>query len=317
MEHYAHYLNQVVSLLNDLPQGNKLATALLNQETCISWVSPQDVEGVIDIHSNAGQCPQNIEGAPIDTSFYPYIQNVIEPQIASGLITDGSNPKDFDDRKVRWSGMGAGCAGAWSVEGDRLTLEVGATTYLRYREDCVRTKVDALKLMLRGLEDYQDPYVYFARTMAVTVIPITLEGTVYVGQRVGDIDRPGLLNFVAGLATFSNDLTEIDFYEDARRELEEEARIDMVLDASNTSLIGIAGDPLSSEIDVVFAVNVNVNNQHFKEGNWSEHAEFIPIITKAEAERLYYDGLLPNSNTKEEIIYASKFGLKYLIDHHF
>jgi hypothetical protein len=57
--------------------------------------------------------------------------------------------------------------------------------------------------MLKGLQNYQDPFVYFTRTLAITVIPITLQGTVYIGERVGNIDRPGLLNFVAGLATFN------------------------------------------------------------------------------------------------------------------
>ena len=176
--------------------------------------------------------------------------------------------------------------------------------------------LEALKLMLKGLQNYQDPFVYFTRTLAVTVIPITLQGTVYIGERIGNIDRPGLLNFVAGLATFDEKIEKINFYQDAERELKEEAKIHLSLNSNNTRLIGIAGDPFTSETDLVFVVDTGIDESHFQSKNWSEHLSFNRLSNKTEAENLFYQGILPNQKYKKELIYASQFGLKYLIDHH-
>ena len=315
MMDYLQYLDAVVTKLTLIPQGEKLAKALINNQNFIDWVTPQQVENVTQIQIKTGCGPQNLEGAPIDTDFYTYLKQVINPQICNGIITDGSNQNDYDDRKIRWSG--GEIAGYWQREEQSLILEVGPTTYPRYHQDCSRSKLEALKLMLKGLETAQDPFVYFARALAVTVIPITAQGTVYIGERAGNIDRPGLLNFVAGLATFNQQIEQINFYQDAQRELNEEARIDLQLDESNTHLIGMAGDPFTSETDLVFVVNTEIDENHFNCDHWSEHLNFVRLSNKTEAENLLYEGILPGKKDKKEVVYASGFGLKYLIDDHF
>lgn len=315
MTNYTEYLNKLVSELSAFPQGEKFANALINNHNYIDWVTPQQLENVTQIRLKKGHGVQNAEGEIVDTNFDNYLEKVINPQIKSGVINDGSNPNQYDDRKLRWSG--GKITGFWQQEGDSLILEVGPTTYQDYHQDSSRSKLEAIKLMLKGLQNYQDPFVYFTRILAVTVIPITLQGTVYIGERVGNIDRPGLLNFVAGLATFDSQIDNINFYEDAQRELAEEAEINLSLNSNNTKLIGIAGDPFTSETDLVFCANTGIDENHFQSKNWSEHLSFIPLKNKAEAENLYYEGILPNQKEKKEIIYASKFALKYLIDHHF
>ncbi len=315
MRDYLQYLDTVVTQLMLIPQGENLAKALINDQNFIDWVTPQQVENVTQIQIKTGYGPQNLEGEPIDTDFYTYLKQVINPQILNGIITDGSNQNDYDDRKIRWSG--GEIADYWKREEESLILEVGPTTYPRYHQDCSRSKLEALKLMLKGLQVYQDPFVYFARALAVTVIPITVQGTVYIGERAGNIDRPGLLNFVAGLATFNEQIEQINFYQDAQRELKEEARIDLQLDDSNTRLIGMAGDPFTSETDLVFVVNTGIDENHFESNDWEEHLSFVRLSNKTEAENLLYEGILPGQKDKKEIVYASSFGLKYLIDDHF
>ncbi|CAD5951696.1 hypothetical protein PCC9214_02596 [Planktothrix tepida] len=315
MKDYLQSLEAVINQLTGISQGEKLAQALIKDDSLIDWVTPQQVENITQIQVTAGYGPQNLEGELIDTDFDTYLKTVIQPQISNGIITDGTNPNDYDDRKIRWSG--GEIAGYWKREEERLILEVGPTTYPRYHQDCSRSKLEALKLMLKGLQIYQDPFVYFARALAVTVIPITAQGTVYIGERVGNIDRPGFLNFVAGLATFNEQIEQINFYQDAQRELKEEARIDLPLDKSNTRLIGMAGNPFTSETDLVFAVNTGIDENHFKSQGWEEHLSFVRLSNKTEAENLLYEGILPGQNDKKEIIYASRFALKYLIDDHF
>lgn len=315
MTDYLEYLNKLVTELSAFPQGEKLAKALINNHNYIDWVTSKEVENITQIRLKKGHGVQNSQGEAIDTNFDTYLEKVIKPQINSGIINDGSNPNEYDDRKVRWSG--GKISGYWQKEGESLIIEVGPTTYPNYKQDCSRSKLEALKLMLKGLQNYQDPFVYFTRTLAVTVIPITLQGTVYLGERIGNIDRPGLLNFVAGLATFDEKIENINFYQDAERELKEEAEIHLSLNSNNTRLIGIAGDPFTSETDLVFVVDTGIDENHFQSKNWSEHLSFNRLSNKIEAENLFYQGILPNQQDKKELIYASQFGLKYLIDHHF
>ena len=319
MSPYIQCLDAVVAELAEIAredaQGEKLAEALIRDRDFIDWVSYEEVEGVADIRVKAGNGPQNIEGNPIDTGFEAYLERVIRPQILSGAIADGSNPGDYDDRKIRWSG--AGVTGSWWRDGNILNLEVGPTAYPRYRQDCCRSKIEALQLMLKGLQLYDDPFAYFARTLAVTVIPITAEGSVYIGERSAHIDSPGLLNFVAGLATFDERIDRISFYRDCQQELEEEVGIFLEIQPSNTKLIGIAGNPFTSETDLVFVVPTGVRESHFTAKNWSEHVRLVRIANKTEALDLLYRGILPGETDKKMLSYGSRLGLAYLVSNHF
>ena len=315
MSSYIQCLDAVVAELAKIAQGEKLAEALIGDRDFIDWVSPEELEGVIDIRVKAGHGPQNIEGNPIDTSFPAYLERVIQPQILSGAIADGSHPGDYDDRKIRWSGVGV--TGGWWLDSNILNLEVGPTAYPRYRQDCCRPKIEALQLMLKGLQLYDDPFAYFARTLAVTIVPITAEGSVYIGERSAHVDSPGLLNFVAGLATFNDRIDRINFYQDCQQELEEEVGICLEIKPSNTKLIGIAGNPFTSETDLVFVVQTQVNENHFTANNWSEHVRLVRIANKTEAEDLLYQSILPGETDKKNLSYGSRLGLAYLISNHF
>ncbi|MCM0588926.1 MAG: hypothetical protein KA716_01130 [Gloeotrichia echinulata DEX184] len=171
--------------------------------------------------------------------------------------------------------------------------------------------------MLKGLEKYNDPFVYFARTMGITVIPITRQSSVYIGERSANVDCPGLLNFVAGLATFNEKPANINFYADAQQELEEEVGICVELNNSNTRFIGITGNPFTSENDLVFVVQTSVEEDHFESQRLSEHSRLVRLQNKSDAEKLLYEGLLPGENTKKDIAYASRIGLEYLVKYIF
>jgi hypothetical protein len=308
-------LQQISQRILSLPKGDHLIESLRQNQDYILLLDHQEVSEIKVICASYGKAPQNLQGEAISTLFDDYLQQVINPQIKRGEITDGSKTGDYDDRKLRWSG--AGITGNWFIKNQILTLEIGPTTYPRYSQDLHRSKIDALKLMLKGLENYQDPYAYFAKAIAVTVVPISLEGYVYIGERSGNVDNPGLLNFVAGLATFKNDLDQVNFYADAQQELAEEIGINLNLNAENTKFIGIAGNPFTSETDLVFITQTEQPDRYFKNAILSEHLRLVALRNQREVNQLLNDGLLPKESQKKAITYGSRMALEYLANYHF
>ena len=308
-------LEQVSQKILSLPKSDRLIESLRQNQDYIALVEHQEVGEIKAIYTSYGKAPQNLQGEPISSLFDDYLQQVINPQIERGEITDGSKTGDYDERKLRWSG--AGVTGNWLIKNQILTLEIGPTTYPRYSQDLQRSKIDALKLMLKGLENYQDPYAYFAKAIAVTVVPISLEGYVYIGERSVNVDNPGLLNFVAGLTTFQENLEKINFYADAQQELAEEIGINLNLNAENTKFIGIAGNPFTSETDLVFITQTKQPNSYFKNAILSEHLRLVTLRNQREVNQLLNDGLLPKESQKKAIAYGSRMALEYLTKYHF
>ena len=304
---YLACCEQVVAAVADLPQGKVLSEALIQSRDFFHLIAPHQTANITQIQVREGHGPENLDGEPIDTQFQAYLEAVINSQIRNSFLSDGSKPGSYDDRKVRWSG--AGVAGFWSRSQDTLTLEVGPTSYPRCRLDITRSPLDSLKLMLRGLTNYQDPYAYFARGVGVAVVPVTAEGHVYIGKRVNSSDHTGVLNFVAGWATFSPTVQEINFYQDAQRELEEEVKVAMTLNETNTRFIGISGNPITGEVDLVFVVQTEMSDRHFLSGEWEEHSRLVGIRSKTEAEALLEYGRLPGEAEPCSLMFSSRLVL--------
>jgi len=311
---YVDYCEQVASALVDFSKGSALAEALLQQRTFIHWVSYDEVSGVTDIKVKQGHGAHSLESEAISTEFQAYLETVLDPQIRLGILTDGSQPGSYDDRKVRWSGAGA--TGFWVRDENTLTLEIGPTSYPRCRLDMDRDPVDALKLMLRGLETYQDPYAYFARGMGVAVVPLTDSGHVYIGKRFHTSDYKNVLSFVSGWVTFSSNLNEINFYQDAQQELKEEIHLKIALNKTNTQFIGISGNPITGEVDLVFVTQTELTDEHFKSGHWPEHSSWYSIRNSADAELLLEKGRLSDEQETYDLMFSSRLGLEYLLQHY-
>jgi hypothetical protein len=131
------------------------------------------------------------------------------------------------------------------------------------------------------------------------------------------VDNPGLLNFVAGLATFQENLDKVNFYADAQQELAEEVGIHLTLNPENTQLIGIAGNPFSSETDLVFITQTEQPDSYFKTVALSEHLRLVPLRNQSEVNQLLYHNLLPNDSQKKAVAYGSRMALEYLTNYHF
>ena len=315
---YLHYHQKVITALTDLPQGNFLSEAIASGRDFLHLVNPNQVSGVTKIQVREGHGSQNLNNEPLNTQFQAYLETVINPQIQSGLLSDHTESGSYDDRKVRWSG--AGVAGFWECSQDTFILEVGPTSYPQCRLDITRSSLDSLKLMLRGLTNYQDPYAYFARGIGVSVIPLTTDGNVYIGSRLNASDYTGVLNFVGGWATFSAISQNINFYQDAQQELWEEMKIAMTLNETNTRFVGISGHPITGEVDLVFVVQTEIGDRHFESGHqsghWEEHSSLVRISNKTEAENLLEHGLLPEEKEPCNLMFSSRLGLEYLAKYH-
>lgn len=314
-DEFKQILEQISQQIGSLPKGDRLLEALRQNQDYIALLDCQEIREIEAIKADYGTAPQSLEGKAISTDFHQYLDQVINPKIARGEITDGSRLGDYDDRKARWSG--AGITGHWRVENQTLFLEVGPTLYPDYALDLRRDKTEALQLILRGLIESRDPYAYFSKAIGVTVVPISQEGSVYIGERAKQVDNPGLLNFVAGLATFHERLENINFYADIQQELKEEIGIDLNVNVKNTRFIGIAGNPWSSENDLVFATVTAYPDRHFETFPLIEHTRFVPLRNKNEVKRLLDQGLLPNDEQSHAIAYGSRMALEYLANHHF
>ncbi|MBD2152323.1 hypothetical protein H6F44_19700 [Pseudanabaena sp. FACHB-1277] len=314
---YLHYRQKVITALADLTQGNLLSEAIASGRDFLHLISPDQVAGVTKIQVREGHGSQHLNDEPLNTQFQAYLETVINPQIQSGLLSDRTTSGSYDDRKVRWSG--AGVAGFWERSQDTFTLEVAPTSYPQCRLDITRSSLESLKLMLRGLTNYQDPYAYFARGIGVAVIPLTTDGNVYIGRRLNASDYTGVLNFVGGWATFSAISQNINFYQDAQQELWEEMKISMTLNETNTRFIGISGHPITGEVDLVFVVETEIGDRHFESGqsgNWEEHSSLVRISNKTEAEKLLEHGLLPKEKESCNLMFSSRLGLEYLVKYH-
>jgi 8-oxo-dGTP pyrophosphatase MutT (NUDIX family) len=308
-------LEEVARRLVSLPKGDCLLEVLRQNQDYIALLNTEEIGEIEAIRADYGTAGQDLGGKAIATNFHDYLNQVINPLIVRGEITDGSQPGDYDDRKARWSG--AGVTGNWHMQNRILFLEIGPTIYPYYALDLRRDKTESLQLMLKGLVDYCDPYAYFSKAIGITVVPISQEGSVYIGERSAQIDNPGLLNFVAGLATFHEELEKMNFYMDIQQELKEEIGIDLAVNVENTRFIGIAGNPWSSENDLVFVIVTPYPDSHFKTFPLIEHTRFVPLRNKNEVKRLLDRGLLPNDDQPRAIAYGSKMALEYLVNHHF
>ena len=315
---YLYYREKVITALADLPQGNLLSEAIASGRDFLHLINPDQVSGVTQIQVREGHGSQDLNDQPLNTQFQAYLETVINPQIQSGLLSDRTKSGSYDDRKVRWSG--AGVVGFWERSQDTFILEVGPTSYPQCHLDITRSPLESLKLMLRGLTNYQDPYAYFARGIGVAVIPLTTDGNVYIGRRLNSSDYTGVLNFVGGWATFAATSQDINFYQDAQQELWEEMKIAMTLNETNTRFIGISGHPITGEVDLVFVVQTEIGDRHFESGErsgyWDEHSSLVRISNKTEAQTLLEYGLLPEKKEPCGLMFSSRLGLEYLAKYH-
>lgn len=245
----------------------------------------------------------------LDISFDNYLANVVTPEVNAYKAKHPNHP--FDDRKFRLHDFDFK-----NENGEQnIVLSLGPSMYQEYQENANHTKMEAMALMLKGLEVAGEPYHFFAKTLGVTVVVVSAEQSVYLGERSADVDYAGVLGFVGGTAIFHQDLSEVDFTNDIRQELMEEIGLQVSKEA-DFQFIGIAGGTFTSELDLMFLYQSNMPNTFFENCNLTEHQRLVGIHNREEAQILLEQGHFKNDKRPKSLLYATRFGLKYLVNNY-
>lgn len=308
------YCEELVDALSGQADWQLLRDALRQQRPFVHWINNDhaaDISKIICKEGN-GAHEENKYDSALD--FHTYLEKIINPLIRNGNINDGSRPGTFDDRKIRWSDRPS--TKNITDDGTTLMLSVGPTCYPHCQNDIHRNPVDALKLMLTGLQKYNDPYAFFARGMGVVVVPLTRSGHVFIGKREHTADYSNFLCFVSGWATFSPNIKEINFHRDVNRELQEEIHFHGAIKWEKLRCAGLSGHPITGEVDIVFVLQTDLSDDYFITGHWPEHACWYAIRSKKEAKRLLEDGRIGGVEDEFSVMFSSRLGLEYLISNH-
>jgi 8-oxo-dGTP pyrophosphatase MutT (NUDIX family) len=250
------------------------------------------------------------QAADLDLQFHPYLQNVITPMVEAFKKAHPNHA--FEDRKFRLHDFYFENKPFSEI----FILSLAPTAYQQFKTDSNRSKQAAIALMLKGMQKAQDPYHYFAKILGLTVIVISKEGYVFLGERAAHIDYPNALNFVGGSATFKADLLQTDFLLDVKAELEEEIGFSVSDEQMDFQWIGIAGNPFTSELDLVFVVQSEKDKSFFENSILTEHQRMVCIQNKEQAIHLLTTGYFVGESQFKTLLYPTRFGLDYLVKYH-
>lgn len=241
--------------------------------------------------------------SPVVLDYSTYLNEVVMPIVNTYKNTHPNHP--FDDRKFRLSNYFVAPEGT-------IHLTLGPTVYQHYRTDIERPIYQAIERMLQGMQDANDPFYYFSKMMGITVIILSKEGYVFLGERASHIDTPGLLQFIAGAATFHADLSQVNFWDDIQAEVLQETGWDRVLDQPTLYFIGISGHTFTSELDLMFVIPTALEATYFEHPRLCEHERMFCVQTAAQAMQL----LQYEIDYGSKLLYPTCFGLKYLLQHY-
>lgn len=262
-------------------------------------------DGWLQLQSGPGMA-QTAISRPLD--FNTYLTDVVMPIVKTYKQQHPQHP--YDDRKFRLNRF------SLSPDQEQLQLELGPTVYQQYRADIERPRTEALDRMLLGLQAAGDPYHFFSKMLGITVIILSKEGYAFIGERVEQIDHPGLFQFVAGAATFHADLRQVDFWEDVKTEILQETGWEKVIDQPILQFIGIAGQTYTSELDLVFLMPTELEAAYFEHPTLSEHKRMLCIQTTCQARQLMEYQLFIGIDADAGLLYPAHFGLSYLLQYH-
>lgn len=305
---------ELLDILADNLHLSPLKKALEKGQECIHWLTSNQITGIERIVIQEGYGAYPLDGSLVGRGYQTYLTEVIQPRIRKGEISDGREPGSYDDRKLRWSNTNV--THMVDRASKTLRLAVGPTWYQHCQMDIQRDPAEALKLMLRGLKNYDDPYAYFARGLGVVVIPLTRDGHVFIGKRGPTNEYKNFLCFVSGWASFCSTVSQIDLFRDLEQELQEEIHLGDPIRKEQTDIVGLAGHLFTGEADLVFITQTDLNDDYFDQGNWPEHETWYAIRNRHEARQLLECGTIENTKQTFEVMFSSRIALEFLINNH-
>jgi len=243
-----------------------------------------------------------------------YLEKVLQPLIDSREVSDGSFGP-FDDRKLRFHSAGPLTISPHDLY--TLEVEVGITYFQKFIEDRDRPREGYERLAERGRNDFEDRWAYFQRAFGVAAIPITSEGSVFVGARTNTEDT-GELNGAAGYATYMEDPAEIRLEDDVIRELHEEFGVtsqDYRSGETHPQFVGLFSHP-KGDVDFTYLVKTTLPDDYFLSGDWrekakdEEHGPLIRLASMDDIQRLLSTGKVPDSDRPYDVVYSTRGALQ-------
>lgn len=312
----AYKKNLIGRLLEFLKSNNSYVSLYNAVESGLSFYSVlpySNLRGNTSLFVAQGRGPQHLDpNTPVDIEFNSYLNLVVMPTVTSYKRKNPEHP--FDDRKLRLDNFYLDNNNVNSI----LSLRLGPTEYQRYRQDLQRKEIDAIELMLLGIQAAGDPYYFFSKTLGVAAILLSSEGYAFLGERLAHIDYPGYLGGFGGLATFYSDLNHVNFISDIQNEIAEETSVSPDTYSSTFQFIGISGSVFTSEMDLVFIVETSLPYKAFIEMQLTEHQRMIGIRNRKEAFSLVINGLLPGQSNKDtKLLFSTRFAMEHLLRYHF
>ncbi len=203
--------------------------------------------------------------------------------------------------------------------GNGLDINIGPTSWEEWRKDYTRTEQEAAALQTLGKDQHNDSGFYMSNGLGAAVLTMSREGSVVVGVRKSD-SYDGAIHGAAGWMTFDRDVSKINPFEDAYRELGEELAIKSA-DVSIMNLIGLVAYPKTLEADFVFIARTDKENEYFTSGAWKgavdakEHRDLVVLSNPAQIEILLREGKIPANDKKYEVLASTAYGLEQLALH--
>lgn len=272
----------------------------------------RDAVSGLEIVSVAGNCAADISNRSNPRTREWYIENVLKPGIEAGTIGDGIKTR-FDDRKPRFD------YASINPEGGGLVVGWGITHYGAMKADMALGLQSAAERKQRGIRDFADKWVYFQRAPGASVLPISTDGSTFVGQRVNVEDYEGFLCSAAGWCEYNGDPASMNPTEDALRELREELGVPPEK-IRKLELIGLFENPKTGELDFTFLARTDLPDEYFTSGAWKaeredeEHEGFIRIPTYEDVQKVLAGETLEGYEGEpiQGILYSTEGALRSL-----
>jgi len=245
-----------------------------------------------------------------------YSAHVIDPGILNGKISDGSNGP-YDDRKMRYH--------LSSIADGQLRVGLGFSHYEEYKAVFNRRRKENRKLRDLGIENFEDPFAFFARAPGVTAAVISSDGAVILGKRTVEIEEGkhdkhrGLLQSTAGHLEYRKDPSNVDLIVDVTRELGEFGILQENI--RSISFVGLFSDPevFGADLDFDFVVSTDLPAVYFASGLWKERAterehgnDLFVLPNYSAVQKLLQTGNIEGSEKKWDIVFSTRAALKMI-----
>ena len=268
-------------------------------------LTPTDARRGVKLVKGKGQANIHMPSLPLD--FDSTDEKLFPALKGLGMIGYGEGCR-WDDRKYRLNSHSLGFG--------TIEIPLGLTYFQAGSADIERDDASNRELQDLGERLFNDKWALFSRPVGAAFIPITQQGSVFVGVRTGRLYE-GWLNAAAGNVDFHGDPDFGKFREAARKELTEEYGQSIGL-VGNPRFVGIASHSIKGDADMVWVGRISKKDDFFQSGKWaedrsdSEHApELIRVSSTRDRDRLLKGGK-SKGRRFPGVMYSTRLGLEAL-----